>query len=32
MLKGGVNTYHHPERLLGNNSDPPTDDAGDPAA
>ncbi|MBB3749796.1 hypothetical protein FHT44_002257 [Mycolicibacterium sp. BK634] len=32
MLKGGVNDYHHPERLLGNDSDPPTDDAGDPAA
>ena len=32
MLHGGINTYHHPERLLGNDSDPPTDDAGNPAA
>ncbi|TDO12175.1 uncharacterized protein DUF222 [Mycobacterium sp. BK086] len=32
MLRGGVNDYHHPERLLGNDSDPPSDDAGDPAA
>lgn len=28
MLKGGVNDYHHPERLLENDSDPPADDAG----
>jgi hypothetical protein len=28
MLNGGVNNYHHPERLLENDSDPPTDDAG----
>jgi hypothetical protein len=32
MLKGGTNDYHHPERLLGNDSDPPPDDAADPAA
>ena len=28
MLKGGTNTYHHPERLLENDSDPPADDSG----
>ncbi|BBY66257.1 HNH endonuclease signature motif containing protein [Mycolicibacterium helvum] len=28
MLKGGINDYHHPERLLANDSDPPSDDAG----
>ncbi|SBS79418.1 conserved hypothetical protein [uncultured Mycobacterium sp.] len=28
MLKGGTNTYHHPERLLQNDSDPLADDAG----
>ncbi|WP_179468831.1 HNH endonuclease signature motif containing protein [Mycolicibacterium vinylchloridicum] len=28
MLRGGVNDYHHPERLLDNDSDPPADDAG----
>ncbi|EHB45676.1 protein of unknown function DUF222 [Mycolicibacterium rhodesiae JS60] len=28
MLKGGVNNFHHPERLLDNDSDPPADDAG----
>ncbi|WP_445169751.1 HNH endonuclease signature motif containing protein [Mycolicibacterium sp. Dal123E01] len=32
MLRGGVNDYHHPERLLETDSGPPTDDAGDPAA
>ncbi|PND56353.1 maturase [Mycobacterium sp. ENV421] len=28
MLRGGVNDYHHPERLLGDDSDPPSDEAG----
>jgi hypothetical protein len=28
MLRGGVNDYHHPERLLENDSGPPSDDAG----
>ncbi len=28
MLRGGVNDYHHPERLLENDGDPPADDAG----
>ncbi|KDE99245.1 maturase [Mycolicibacterium aromaticivorans JS19b1 = JCM 16368] len=28
MLRGGVNDYHHPERLLGNDSDPPSGEAG----
>ncbi|MCV7177633.1 HNH endonuclease, partial [Mycolicibacterium sphagni] len=28
MLRGGVNDYHHPERLLENDADPPADDAG----
>ncbi|MBB3752240.1 hypothetical protein FHT44_004752 [Mycolicibacterium sp. BK634] len=32
MLKGGVNDYHHPERLLGTDSDPPSDGAGNDAA
>jgi hypothetical protein len=26
MLKGGVNDYHHPERLLETDSGPPADD------
>ncbi|BBY61127.1 hypothetical protein MSAR_42630 [Mycolicibacterium sarraceniae] len=26
MLTGGVNDYHHPERLLENDSGPPADD------
>ncbi|KAA0107945.1 HNH endonuclease signature motif containing protein [Mycolicibacterium sp. P1-5] len=30
MLRGGVNDFHHPERLLGD--DRPPEDAGDPAA
>jgi hypothetical protein len=32
MLRGGVNDYHHPERLLGNESDPPTEDSDNDAA
>ncbi|MBI3692568.1 MAG: HNH endonuclease, partial [Mycolicibacterium aromaticivorans] len=32
MLRGGTNDYHHPERLLGNDGDPPSQDTGDPAA
>jgi hypothetical protein len=28
MLRGGVNDYHHPERLLENDSDPPSEDSG----
>ncbi|NTY64050.1 HNH endonuclease signature motif containing protein [Mycolicibacterium sphagni] len=28
MLQGGTNDYHHPERMLQNDSDPPADDAG----
>ncbi|BBY57657.1 HNH endonuclease signature motif containing protein [Mycolicibacterium sarraceniae] len=28
MLRGGVNNYHHPERLLENDSDPPSEDSG----
>jgi hypothetical protein len=32
MLRGGVNTFHHPERLLGNDSDPPTEDSDNDAA
>ncbi len=31
MLHGGVNDYHHPERLLGSDGDPPPDDANDAA-
>jgi hypothetical protein len=32
MLRGGTNDYHHPERLLGNDRDLPSGDAGDDAA
>lgn len=28
MLRGGVNDYHHPERLLDNDNGPPADGAG----
>jgi hypothetical protein len=28
MLRGGTNDYHHPERLLENDSDPPSEDSG----
>ncbi|OYN82983.1 HNH endonuclease signature motif containing protein [Mycolicibacterium sphagni] len=28
ILRGGVNDYHHPERLLENDADPPADDSG----
>ena len=31
MLHGGVNDYHHPERLLGSDGDPPPDGADDAA-
>ncbi|WP_179476389.1 HNH endonuclease signature motif containing protein, partial [Mycolicibacterium vinylchloridicum] len=32
MLRGGTNDYHHPERLLENDSDSPPDDVGNDAA
>ena len=32
MLHGGVNTYHHPERLLDKDGDPPSSDSGGEAA
>ena len=31
MLHGGTNDYHHPERLLGSDGDPPPDGADDAA-
>ncbi|QEN16170.1 HNH endonuclease signature motif containing protein [Mycolicibacterium sp. ELW1] len=32
MLRGGVNDYHHPERLLEGDSGPPSNDVGNDAA
>jgi Domain of unknown function (DUF222) len=32
MLRGGTNNFHHPERLLGNENAPPSDDSGGEAA
>ncbi|KDE97623.1 maturase [Mycolicibacterium aromaticivorans JS19b1 = JCM 16368] len=32
MLHGGTNNDHHPEQLLGNDGDTPSEDTGDPAA
>jgi hypothetical protein len=31
-LRGGTNDYHHPERPLGNDSDPPSEDSSNDAA